>query len=104
MAVHSSYGSLALRLALTLLWSISIVASAEVRAEPVWALTFIEVTTGAQGHAGGVLRQQASALREHTSWPAQVMLLQEISRPERFVLVEREKPDVSTGAAGKYSR
>jgi quinol monooxygenase YgiN len=73
------------------------VASAEVRAEPVWALTFIEVTTGAQGHAGGVLRQQAGALREHTPWPAQVMLLQEISRPERFVLVEREKPEVSTG-------
>jgi quinol monooxygenase YgiN len=26
------------------------------------------------------------------------MLLQEVSRPERFVLVEREKPEVSTGA------
>jgi quinol monooxygenase YgiN len=97
MPVHSPYCSLSLRLVLALLWPISIVASAEARAEPVWALTFIEVRVDAQGHAGGVLRQQASALREHTSWPAQIMLLQEVSRPERFVLVEREKPDVSTG-------
>jgi quinol monooxygenase YgiN len=63
----------------------------------VWALTFIEVRVDARGHAGNVLRQQASALREHTSWPAQIMLLQEVSRPERFALVEREKTDVSTG-------
>ena len=96
MPVHSSYGSVSLRLILALLWAICIVASAEVRAESLWALTFIEVQVGARGHAGGVLRQQASALREHTSWPAQTMLLQEVSRPERFVLVEREKPDVST--------
>ena len=96
MPVHSSYGSLSLRLVLALLWPISIVASAEVRAESVWALTFIEVKVDAQGHAGGVLRQQASALSEHAPWPAQTMLLQEVSRPERFVLVEREKPDVST--------
>jgi quinol monooxygenase YgiN len=98
MPVHSSYRSLSLRLVLVLLWPISIVASAEVRAESLWALTFIEVRVGARGHAGGVLRQQASALREHTSWPAQMMLLQEVSRPERFALVEREKPEVSTGA------
>jgi quinol monooxygenase YgiN len=97
MPVHSPYCSLLLRFVVALLSPISIVAGAEVHAEPVWALTFIEVTTGAQGHAGGVLRQQASALREHTSWPAQVMLLQEISLPERFALVEREKPEVSTG-------
>jgi quinol monooxygenase YgiN len=84
-------------LILALLWAICIVASAEVRAEQVWALTFIEVTTGAQDHAGGVLRQLAGALREHTSWPAQVMLLQEISRPERFVQVEREKPQSTDG-------
>ena len=87
---------MSLRFVLALLASISIVASAEVRADSVWALTFIEVRVDARGHAGGVLRQQASALREHTSWPAQTMLLQEVSRPERFVLVEREKPDVST--------
>jgi quinol monooxygenase YgiN len=99
MPVHSSYGSLSLRFVLPLLWAISIVASAEVRADSVWALTFIEVRVGARGHAGGVLRQQASALREHTPWPAQIMLLQEISRPERFVLVEREKPEVSTEGA-----
>jgi quinol monooxygenase YgiN len=98
MPVHSSYSSLSLRFVLALLWPIGIMASAEVRAESVWALTFIEVRVDARGHAGNVLRQQASALREHTSWPAQVMLLQEVSRPERFVLVEREKPDVSTGA------
>ena len=97
MALGGSYGSLSLRLVLALLWPISIVASAEVRAEPLWALTFIEVRVDARGNAGGVLRQQASALREHTSWPAQIMLLQEVSRPERFVLVEREKPEVSTG-------
>jgi quinol monooxygenase YgiN len=91
-----SYRSLSLEFVLALLWPISIVASAEARADSVWALTFIEVRVDARGHAGGVLRQQASALREHTSWPAQTVLLQEVSRPERFVLVEREKPDVST--------
>lgn len=96
MALGGTYGSLSLRLVLVLLASISIVASAEVRAESLWALTFIEVRVDARGHAGGVLRQQASALREHTPWPAQTMVLQEVSRPERFVLVEREKPDVST--------
>jgi quinol monooxygenase YgiN len=98
VALGGLFGSLSLRLVLALLWPISIVASAEIRAESVWALTFIEVRVDARGHAGGVLRQQASALREHTSWPAQVMLLQEVSRPERFVLVEREKPEASTGA------
>jgi quinol monooxygenase YgiN len=95
VALGGSYGSLSLRFALALLWSIGVVASAEVRAESVWALTFIEVRVDARGHAGNVLRQQANALREHTSWPAQIILLQEVSRPERFALVEREKTDVS---------
>jgi quinol monooxygenase YgiN len=45
---------------------------------------------------GNVLREQANALREHTARPAQIILLQEISRPERFALLEREKPDGST--------
>jgi quinol monooxygenase YgiN len=96
VALGGAYGFLSLRFALALLWSISVVASAEVRAESVLALTFIEVRVDARGHAGNVLRQQANALREHTSWPAQIILLQEVSRPERFALVEREKADVST--------
>jgi quinol monooxygenase YgiN len=96
VALGRSYGSLSLRFALALLWTTSVVASAEVRAESVLALTFIEVRVDARGHAGGVLRQQAGVLREHTSWPGQIILLQEVSRPERFALVEREKADALT--------
>jgi quinol monooxygenase YgiN len=79
-----------------LLWIISAVAGAESRAESVLALTFIEVRIDARGHAGNVLRQQASALREHTSLPSQVILLQEVSRPERFALLESENSNVTT--------
>lgn len=96
MALGGSYGCPLLRFALALLWTIGVVARAEIRAEPVLALTFVEVRVDARGHAGSVLRQQASALREHTSWPSQTILLQEVSRPERFALVEREKSDATT--------
>ena len=99
MALGGSYSFMSLRFALALLWSIGVVASAQVRAESIWALTFIEVRVDARGHAGNVLRQHANALREHSSWPGQIILLQEVSRPERFVLVEHEKTDVSTDAA-----
>jgi hypothetical protein len=98
VALGGSYSSMSLRFALALLWPISVVASAQVRAESIWALTFIEVRVDARGHAGNVLRQQANAQREHTSWPGQIILLQEVSRPERFVLVDHEKTDVSTDA------
>jgi quinol monooxygenase YgiN len=86
-----------------LLWPISVVANAnaEVRAESVWSLTLIEVRVEARGHAGNVLRQQANASLEHTSWPAKSILLQEISRPERFALLKRERPDVPTGGEGE---
>jgi quinol monooxygenase YgiN len=104
MLVHSSCVRLPLRFALALLCAVGVVASAEARADPVWALTFIEVRVGARGHAGNVLRQQADALREHTSGAAQIMLLQEVARPERFALLERERPDVSTGSGREVQR
>jgi quinol monooxygenase YgiN len=98
MLSHSpSHVHLALRFALAILWPIGVVAGAEVRAESVWTLTFIEVRVDARGHAGNVLRQQAKSLREHISSPAQIVLLQELSRPERFVLLEREEPELSAG-------
>jgi hypothetical protein len=80
MLAHSpSHVHLALRFAPAILWSIGVVPSAEVRAESVRTLTFIEVRADARGHAGNVLRQQAKSLREHISWPAQIVLLQELS-------------------------
>ncbi|MDB6108210.1 MAG: antibiotic biosynthesis monooxygenase [Gammaproteobacteria bacterium] len=97
LARSPSHVQQALRFALAILWPIGVVASAEVRAESAWTLTFIEVRVDARGHAGNVLRQQAKDLREHTSWPAQIVLLQELSRPERFVLLQREEPEVSAG-------
>jgi quinol monooxygenase YgiN len=66
--------------------------------EPVQALTFIEVTVTARGHAAGILRERANVLREHHTSPGQIIVMQETARPERFVVLERETPTVSTAA------
>ena len=76
-----------LRCAFALISTISILAAAQARAEPGGSLTFIEVRVEMRGHVANILRDQA----RHTSPPAQIILLQEISRPERFALVDREQ-------------
>ena len=78
--------------ALALLLKFGITAGTEVSAGSVQVLTFIEVRVEARGHANGVLRQQANAPRERQASPGQIIRLQEISRPERFVMLERETP------------
>ena len=79
------------RSALALFATLSVLAGAQARAEPGGSLTFIEVRAGARGHVAHILRDQARARRKHTSPPAQIIPLQEISRPVRFALVDREQ-------------
>jgi quinol monooxygenase YgiN len=99
MTHHSPRFRWLLRSTLALLSTISVLASAQVHAEPGGSLTFIEVSVAARGHAANVLRDRAGSLREHTSPSAQIILLQEIARPERFALVELESPTVATHGA-----
>ena len=90
-------------LALALLLTCGVTSGVEIKTGAVAAITFIEVRVEVRGHAGGVLRQQANASHEHQVSPGPVMSLQEISRPERFVVLEREPPDVLT-ARGRETR
>jgi quinol monooxygenase YgiN len=83
-----------LALVLALLLKVGIAAAAEVNAGSESLLTFVEVRVEMRGHAGSVLRQQANAAREHSGSPGQVVLMQEIARPERFVMLERGAPGV----------
>lgn len=88
-----------LRIAFTWIWTLSLMASAAARAESVGLLTFIEVKVEARGHAANVLRERARALAEHTSTPGRIILLQEVSRPERFALLALDQPAVPIGGA-----
>ena len=97
MHLDSTYVSRSLLLALALLLTCGVTPGAEIKAGSVAAITFIEARVEVRGHAGSVLRQQANASHE------QVISLQEISRPERFVVLEREPPDVLT-ARGRGTR
>lgn len=103
MHLGSTYRSPSLLLALALLLTSGVTRGSEVKDGPVLDLTFIEVRIQARGHTSGVLRQQENASREHHASPGQVISLQEISRPERFVVLEREPPDVLT-ARGRGTR
>jgi quinol monooxygenase YgiN len=95
----STYIRRSLLLALALLLKCGVTPGAEVNTGSLLALTFIEVRIEARGHAANVLRQQANTSREHQAPPGQIVLLQEISRPERFIVLEREMPPVL--AAGR---
>jgi quinol monooxygenase YgiN len=83
-----------LPLALALVLRISHAAASDAGLEP--ALTFIEVRVEMRGHAANVLRQQANAAREHQTSSGQIVVMQEIARPERFAVLEREVPAVLT--------
>ena len=99
MSLRSPHARWLLRSALALLSTISVLTSAQVRAEPSGSLTFIEVRVEARGHAANILRDQASSQARHISPPTQITLLQEVSRPERFVLLEREQSAAPTRGA-----
>jgi heme-degrading monooxygenase HmoA len=87
MHLISTYGLRSLLLAVGSLLTCGVCFS-EPTAITGWEddVTFIEVRVDATGHAAAVLRQQANAGRSR-DW--QIMALQEISRPERFVTLER---------------
>jgi quinol monooxygenase YgiN len=98
MLHRSTYKSRLLPLMLVLLLQSGIASGEEMGAGPVRALTFIEVTFTAKGHAAGVLRQHAYVTRERQASPGRIILMQDISRPERFVVLERETAAVVKAA------
>ncbi len=90
-----------LPLALGLLLRIGITPAIEVNAGSEPVLTFLEVQVEMRGHAGNALRQQANAAREHQASSGQIVMMQEIARPERFAVLEREAPAVMTAGGSK---
>ena len=102
MAAIFQPGRGSLLLALALLLTCGVTPGGEIKAGSAAAMTFIEVRVEARGHAGSVLRQ-ANASHEYPASAGQVISLQEISRSERFVVLEREPPDVLT-ARGRGTR
>ena len=83
----------------TLVMKFGIAPAEEVNARSLQALTFIEVKVEARGHTSNVLRQQANASRQGATSTGQIIPMQEISRPERFAVLERESPAVLTAGA-----
>jgi quinol monooxygenase YgiN len=67
--------------------SLSCGGAADVQPEPARALTFIEVRRDAVDRGKAILQQYETALRQAASSP-HVEVLQELGRPERFVLIE----------------
>jgi quinol monooxygenase YgiN len=97
----STYSFRWLPLALALVLEIGIAHATDSNAglEPV--LTFVEVRVEMRGHAASVLRQQANAARDHQTSSRQIVMMQEIARPERFAVLEREAPAVLTADGGR---
>ena len=94
-----SFQWLALALALVLEIGIAHARDSNAGLEPV--LTFVEVRVEMRGHAANVLRQQANAAREHPTSSRRIVMMQEIARPERFAVLEREAPAVLTADGGR---
>jgi quinol monooxygenase YgiN len=71
-------------------------APLEARADPVRLLTFIEVRSDAATSAHALLRQYAQMLRGGVgAEPIEVQVLQQIDRPEHFVLLESsDRPEL----------
>jgi hypothetical protein len=90
----STCGSRWLPLALVLLPSVGTLPATEVNTASDSVLTFVEVRVEMRGHASSVFRQQANTARQHQASPGQIVVMQEIARPERFVVLEREAPAV----------
>jgi quinol monooxygenase YgiN len=98
-AAERTFRWLPLALALLLEVGIAHATDSNDSLEPV--LTFVEVRVEMRGHAGNVLRQQANAAREHQASSRQTIVMQEIARPERFAVLERESPAALTADGGK---
>lgn len=71
-------------------------SAAEVGAGSVVSLTFVEVRAEMRGHAAGVLRKNAHDARERRAPTGSMIVMQEISRVERFAVLESGTPTVST--------
>jgi quinol monooxygenase YgiN len=83
------FGSRSLLFLLALLLTPASSPSSEVGAGSVVTLTFVEVRAEMRGHAAGVLRKHANDVREHQASTAQMIVMQELSRVERFAVFER---------------
>lgn len=90
-----------LPLALALVLEIGIAHAADNNAGPEPVLTFVEVRIEMRGHAANVLRRQANAARDRQTSPRQIVMMQEIARPERFAVVERKSQAVPTADGGR---
>jgi hypothetical protein len=83
-------------LALALLLKLGIAHSAESNSGLQPVLAFIDARLEMRGHAGNVLRQHAEIEAEHPASPGQIVVMQEIARPERFAMLERKAPAATT--------
>jgi quinol monooxygenase YgiN len=84
---------------LALLLASGISSAAEVGAGSVVTLTFLEVRAEMRGHAASILRKHANEARERQASTGQLILLQEISRVERFAVLERGTTVPTAGGA-----
>ena len=74
-------------------------ATADVLAEPARVLTFIEVRSDGADRCKTTLNEYAGAERQRST---RALVLQELARPEKFVLVEKtERAEDLTGAGTK---
>jgi hypothetical protein len=90
-----------LALALLLKLSIAHAAESNVGLQPV--LTFIDVRVEMRGHAGSVLRQHAEIKGEQPASPGQIVVMQEIARPERFAILEAQGASCNDGTRNRPS-
>jgi quinol monooxygenase YgiN len=79
---------------LATLWTLGAGAPLEARADAVRLLTFVEARSDAASNAQALLRQYAQAMRGDAA-PIDVQVLQQVGRPEHFVLLESsDRPDL----------
>jgi quinol monooxygenase YgiN len=71
-------------------------SAAEVSADSVLTLTFIEVRVEMRGHAAAVLLKHARDARNHQASTGPMIVMQEVSRGDRFVVLERRTPAGAT--------
>jgi quinol monooxygenase YgiN len=74
-------------LAQSLAWSALWLCGPAVAADPAKVLTFIEVRSDAVDRSKTLLQQYEAALRQNAA-PLHVEIVEEIDRPERFVVIE----------------
>ena len=97
----STYRCRWLPLALALVLEIGMAHATDGNASLEPVLTFVEVRVEMRGHAANVLRQQANAAREQQPSSRQIVVMQEIARPERFAVLERAAPAALAADGGR---